>query len=126
MRLIRPIQLPRSITPGSFLEPCSRQLLAITTSFDELPFKCLNLPIKQIVSLVYDADNGICGHRWIIICKPVPIKRVLIRLTIKIPSNLPNLQRFVGIFCPVDVTALSQEVLIVEQKFIKAGSSNVY
>jgi len=120
--------------PGPLREPRRREMFAVTTLVDEVALQRGDLLIEQVVGLVDQADHRVGDHRRVDMAQPCGISRGIGRIGRICPIHRlrpvlspggPHRLRFAVVLVPQALAALTQEVLVVQQKLVEAGPGDV-
>lgn len=113
-------------------QPCGGELLAVAAALDKTALQGAYLLVQQVVCLVNQADQRIGDDGRIRMGKPGGVGPRLtglirpITLPLRERPQCPHGAGLGLVLCPLAELALAEEVLVIQEQFIQAGTGDVH
>ena len=137
--MIRRISRTRriSLPPIPLSQARGSKLLAVAAALDELRLSRRDLPVKQEIRLVDQADQRVGAYGGVGMLQPRSVKRpsLLIcqirqirpirQISFEFPRHFPHSPRLRAVWRPLRQAPVTQEVLELEQQLLQARPGHV-
>lgn len=114
---------------SAFRDSSSGEALTVAALLNKVALKTRDLPVEQVVGLVDQADYGVGYDARVGVGQPGPIGPEAVpglKLGWLLAPHCPNSLGYGVFFAPQAVPSLADEIFVVEQEFIEAGTGDVH